>query len=227
MSPPQLWLASSLAAAGPAPSPQRPVGESDLAAPVDAYGRSKHAAECAVLAHADQMPVTVIRPAAVYGPRDRGFLAMFQQLRRPLAFYAVPPHHALSMVHVDDVVAALLRAATSPAAIGATYYVAHPEQLTWRDLYARAARAMDHVPVLTVTVPPSLLTLAAFAGDAWGALTGQVPLINRHKLALARPPWWVCDATRITEELGWSARVAHDEGLRATHAWYRDAGWIR
>jgi dTDP-D-glucose 4,6-dehydratase len=37
----------------------------------------------------------------------------------------------------------------------------------------------------------------------------------------------VCDATRITRELGWSAQVAHDEGLRATYAWYQRAGWIR
>jgi nucleoside-diphosphate-sugar epimerase len=71
------------------------------------------------------------------------------------------------------------------------------------------------------------MRLAALAGDAWGAISGQVPLINRHKLALARPPWWVCDATRITQALGWSARVAHDEGLRATYAWYQRAGWMR
>jgi nucleoside-diphosphate-sugar epimerase len=226
-SPPHLVLVSSLAAVGPAPSLDRPVREADTATPVEAYGRSKYAAECAVLAQQDRMPVTIIRPAAVYGPRDRGFLSMFRQLRQPLAFYAVPPYHALSLVHVDDVVAALLQAATAPEAVGATYHVAHPDALTWRDLYARTARAMHRTPGPTVPVPQPLMRLAALAGDAWGAISGQVPLINRHKLALARPPWWVCDATRITHELGWSARVAHDEGLRATYAWYQRAGWIR
>jgi nucleoside-diphosphate-sugar epimerase len=226
-SPPHLVLVSSLAAIGPAPSLHRSVRETDTATPVEAYGRSKYAAECAVLAQQDRMPVTVIRPAAVYGPRDRGFLAMFRQLRQPLAFSAVPTHYALSLVHVDDVVAALLQAATAPEAVGATYHVAHPDALTWRDLYARTAHAMHRTPGPMVPVPPPLMRLAALAGDAWGAISGQVPLINRHKLALAAPPWWVCDATRITNELGWSARVAHDVGLRATYAWYQHAGWIR
>lgn len=226
-SPPRLLLASSLAAVGPAPSRDQPVRESDTAAPVEAYGRSKYAAECAVLAQQHRMPVTVIRLAAVYGPRDRGFLAMFRQLRQPLAFYAVPPHHALSLVHVDDVVAAMLHAATAPEAVGATYHVAHPDVITWHDLYVRAARAMHRPPGPIVPVPPPLIRLAALAGDAWGAISGQVPLINGHKLALARPPWWVCDATRITDELGWSAGIAHDAGLRATYAWYQHAGWMR
>jgi nucleoside-diphosphate-sugar epimerase len=105
--------------------------------------------------------------------------------------------------------------------------VAHPDVVTWRDLYARTARAMHRTAGPMVTVPPPLMRVAALAGDAWGAVSGQVPLINRHKLALARPPWWVCDATRITNELGWSARVSHDAGLRATYAWYQHAGWMR
>jgi nucleoside-diphosphate-sugar epimerase len=68
---------SSLAAAGPARSPEPP-DESAEPHPADDYGASKLAGEHVVLEHANRLPVTIVRPPAVYGPRDANFLPLFR-----------------------------------------------------------------------------------------------------------------------------------------------------
>ena len=128
---PRVVLASSQAAAGPAPCADKPVTEADRPVPVEAYGRSKLQAEQAVARYRDQFPVTIVRPSAVYGPRDRDFLAAFKQASRRIAFHAVPRANRFSLVYVTDLVDALVRAAERPVAAGRTYFVAAPEPVSW------------------------------------------------------------------------------------------------
>jgi len=72
---------SSLAAIGPS-SDGTPVDEETPPHPVNNYGRSKLAGEVAVLGAAEQIPVTVIRPPLVYGPRDHETLSFFKAIKR-------------------------------------------------------------------------------------------------------------------------------------------------
>ena len=227
--PPHLIVVSSLAAHGPAKSAAEPVRETDPPAPMEPYGVSKRNGELAALAYAPALPVTIVRPSAVYGPGDRGFLAIFRQVAAPLPVHAVPPHHVMSLVHVDDVIAALLAAAT-PAAVGRTFFVAHPEPISWGTLYDTVAQVTGRVGagarLRAVTVPMGVLRAGARIGDLRGALTGRTPMINRFKLAMAEQPAWVCDVGALERELGWRAQVAHADGLSATAAWYRGKGWV-
>ncbi|MEJ2695634.1 MAG: NAD-dependent epimerase/dehydratase family protein [Candidatus Sulfobium sp.] len=77
---------SSLAAAGPS-SDGVPLKEDCEPMPVSFYGKSKLEGEKAVLRHCGEMPVTVIRPSAVYGPRDADFLVMFRMVKRGIFPY--------------------------------------------------------------------------------------------------------------------------------------------
>jgi nucleoside-diphosphate-sugar epimerase len=67
--------------------------EGDAPSPVTPYSRSKLAGEQALLELAGELPVTVIRPPAIYGPRDREILAFFQMVRRSRAAFRMerPP----------------------------------------------------------------------------------------------------------------------------------------
>ena len=223
---PRIVLVSSQAAAGPAPSGDAPVRETDRPVPVEAYGRSKLQAEQAVARYRDDLKVTIVRPAAVYGPRDRDFLAAFKQASGRVAFHAVPRDHAFSIVHVTDLVAALLHAAERPAAVGRTYFVANEAPTTWRELYDTVATAAGASPI-QLQVPRSAVRLAAHAGDLLSTFTGRATLLNRNKAALGRPRWWLCDASRAREELGWQAAIPLQLGVRETYNWYVEAGWIR
>ena len=223
--PPRVVLVSSQAAAGPASAPDAPVRETDRPVPVENYGRSKLQAEQAVARYRDALPITIVRPSAVYGPRDRDFLKVFRQASRRVALHAVPRDHSLSIVHVADLVRALILAAEHPTAPGRLYFVGDGA-VTWRELYDEIARAASASPV-QLQVPLSAVRIAARAGDLFSTITGRVTSLNRNKAALARPRWWLCDSSRIREELGWRADVPLQDGVRDTYLWYVDSGWLR
>ena len=225
--PPRVVLVSSQAAAGPAPALERPVREDDPARPIEGYGRSKLEAEHAVRLHEGRLPVSIVRPASVYGPRDRDFLRVFRLATGPIALHAVPRDNVFSLAHVSDVVVALLLAAEHPAAVGRTYFVADETPVSWRELYATIARAASATPAVELQLPLPALALAGAAGDALSMLTGWHSLANGHKTRLARPRWWVCDSARIRGELGWQPTRTLQEGVEETYLWYLEAGWMR
>jgi len=225
--PPRVVLVSSQAAAGPAVSANRPVREDDPPRPIEAYGVSKLEAEQAARLHDGSLPIAIVRPAAVYGPRDVDFLRAFRLATRAVTLHAIPRDHTFSIVHVADTVDALLLAAEHPAAVGRTYFVANERPVSWRELYAEMARAAGVRPRLQLQIPLRAITLAGLAGDAVSALTGWHSLANRQKTRLARPRWWLCDSTRARGELGWHETRPLQQGIRETYLWYLQAGLMR
>ncbi|HEY2067631.1 MAG TPA: NAD-dependent epimerase/dehydratase family protein [Gemmatimonadaceae bacterium] len=223
---PHVVMMSSQAAAGPASSPDAPVRETDRPLPVENYGRSKLQAEQAVTRYRDDLPITILRPAAVYGPRDRDFLAVFRQASRRVALHAVPQDHAFSVVHVEDVVSAALVAAEHGSSAGKVYFVADDELVTWRRLYDLVAQEAGAKPI-QLQVPLPAVRLAARAGELVSSITGRSSNFNRNKAAMARPRWWLCDASRAREELGWAPQVTLQQGVHDTYLWYVNAGWLR
>lgn len=223
---PRVVLVSSQAAAGPASSADAPVNETDRPLPIEAYGRSKLQAEQAVTRYRDLLPITVLRPSSVYGPGDLDFLNVFRQERHRVALRVVPRDHAMSLVHVQDLVQALMLAAEQSVAVGRTYFIADEAPVTWGELYDSIDLVMGRRPI-AVPLPPSLLRVAARGGDLVSAVTGRASILNRNKAALARPRWWLCDPSRARQDLGWRAGVPLLDGLRATYNWYVDSRWLR
>jgi nucleoside-diphosphate-sugar epimerase len=226
-SPPRFLLVSTQAAGGPAIAPDRPMREDDPPRPIEAYGQSKLEAERAAQAHAGRLPVTIVRPAAVYGPRDHDFLRAFRLAARAIAIHAVPRDNRFSIVHVLDLVDALLRSAERPGAVGRTYNVANDDPLSWGELYAAIAAAADRRRAFDVQLPFPAIAAAGFAGDVVSALTGWHTLANHHKTRLARPRWWLCDPALAHAELGWKSTIPLQRGVRETYLWYLEAGWMR
>lgn len=222
---PRFVLVSSLAAAGPARSAELPRREDDASEPIESYGASKLAAERAALGYSDRVAVTIVRAAAVYGPRDRDFLEAFRQALAPIGVYAAPADQAFSLVHVNCLVRAVVAAAHAPMAAGRTYFVGSARPVTWRELY-RAVAAAAGTSVRAVQLPAWTLRAAATLSPLF-ARGGRVPLVSPAKVALTHPRWWTCDSTRARTELGWRDEVALADGVRSTYEWYCDAGWLQ
>jgi len=222
--PPRVVFVSSQAAAGPARSVDAPRKDADAAQPVDAYGRSKHDAESVV--RASGLPFVIMRPSAVYGPRDRDFLQVFRQVGNPVALQASPAWHRLSLIHVHDLVAALRTVATREEALGRTFFVEDGSPTTWGRVYDDIGVVLRRSPP-RLTVPAAVLRLAAIGSEFAAGLRGADPLLTRAKLDLARHPYWICAADALRAELGWQPRITQTHGWAETGAWYREARWIR
>lgn len=216
-------LVSSLAAAGPAVD-RRPLREGDTCRPVSWYGQSKMEAEELGRTYGALVPLTVVRPPVVYGPRDRDGLLYFRAVAcglRPLLTAEV----LLSLVHVRDLVDGLLRAAGAPAAAGQTYYLANAEPISLADLAWRVGQAIGGRSV-PVPLPPGAVWAAAALAELGAWLVGRRTIFNRDKAQELLARYWLCSPARAGAELNWQPRVPLDAGLRETAAWYRAQGWL-
>jgi dihydroflavonol-4-reductase len=213
---------SSLAVTGPT-IPGRPLAEDAGPGPVSAYGRSKQAGEEAV--RAGGVPFTIVRPPAVYGPRDRAFLTMFKAARRGVVPLVGDGEQELSLVHAGDLARALVAAAGSTATLGRVYHAAHPEPTTARAFAAAVGRAVGR-PVRLVTLPAPLVRgVLTLVGHVSRAL-GRAPLLDGDKANELLAPAWTCSSEALSRDAGWEASVPLGRGLEETARAYRGAGWL-
>ncbi len=213
-------LVSSQAAGGQG-TPERPRREDDPPAPVNAYGRSKLASEAIV--RASTGPWTILRPCAVYGPRDRGFLPLFSLVRRGIAVVPSRADTAFTLIFIDDLVRAILLAAEEAGAVGQTMFVGHAQPRTGSDV-VRAIAAHEARRVRPVRVPDALFGALAWLGDRLWSLD-ITPMIDTGRLVELRADGFVCAVDHARAVLGFEAQVPFEEGIARTAAWYRAHGW--
>lgn len=215
-------LISSQAAGGPG-TPAAPRRESDPPEPVNAYGRSKLAAEEAVR-KMKGLRWTILRPSAVYGPRDRGFLPLFKMARRGLLLSPARPRTAFTLLHIEDLVEAVRLTVMAPESDQETMFLGHAEPKTGFDVLRTIAHTSGRGTVPR-RVPGPMLSIAAGLGDlAWKF--GATPVIDSGRLAEWRAPGFVCSVERARAVLGFSAYMAMEDGIARTARWYRDNHWL-
>jgi nucleoside-diphosphate-sugar epimerase len=221
----RVLLVSSQAAAGPTPGPS-PRVESDPDAPVGAYGRSKLAAERAartVLADGSTSLV-IVRPPAVYGPRDQAFLALFKLVRAGIVPLHRPERQWVSIVHARDLATGLLLAGERGAP-GSTYYVSDGVPRTSASIVDTVAQAMGRRP-LRLDPPAFLLRLAVNVAEGLAGVTGAQARLTSERLVDWMAPRWTVSHEAARRELGFEPVIGFKQGIEETAAWYRNIGWI-
>ena len=78
-----------------------------------------------------------------------------------------------------------------------------------------------------LTVPFAVANAVGACAEVWARCSGKPGIISREKIAEARCMAWTCDTVRAAQELGFVARTSLDDGLAATLAWYKEAGWLK
>ena len=207
---------SSLTTVGPAPL-ERPCREGDPCTPITDYGVSKLEAET-VLRAAIGVRWTILRPAAVYGPRDRQFLPLFQTARRGI-FPRLPNGGVffLTLVHVADVARAVAAVCSSTVADGETFFVGHGVPASIDDILRTLASTFNRA-YHPIPVPFALVRLGAWLGVA--GLSGE-RLREMHSVG------FVCSVEGAERRLKFRATIDLTDGFESTAAWYRAQGWLR
>lgn len=219
----RLVYVSSLAAVGPAPD--LPIDEDFPCRPVSHYGRSKLLGEKEVLKARDRMAVTIVRPSAVYGPRDSDFLKYFRLVKHRLRLIAGLTPRRLSLIHVDDLIDGLILAGEHHRAANEVFFIADEDSVTTEQFALEVASAMG-IRTLGIHVPAALVFVTAAIVEATGKLAGQDVLFNRQKARELVQPRWICSVAKAVERLGFCPRVSLSAGVRATLDWYLKAHWL-
>ena len=206
-------LISSLAARGPDGRDH----------PESAYGRSKLEAEARLRTVDGQMEAVILRPAAVYGPRDTDLLPLFKMASA--GFLALPSTaNVLQPVYAEDVARAALAAARKAAGSG-PFPVAEAARYTWEDVVAGLEKALGR-NVRAVRLPPASFPLAGRAAEWAARAFSAVPIIDERRGRALAAHTWTCDVSETEAAFGWRAEVPLFEGLERTARWYRQAGWL-
>lgn len=222
--PRRLVLVSSLAAGGPSPR-GHPRDENMADKPLGAYGSSKLRGETALRREAGDLPWTILRPPAVYGPRDHGLLI----LARLAAGGWVPPisvrEQPVNVIHVRDLVRGMAAAAESPKAVGRTYYLAHPRRTSWEEIGRILAHAVGKRG-RRLPVPRLVFPWVGRMSALLSRMTGKENPFPPDRVDELLAPAWTCNPNRARTELGFEAIVDLEQGLPETMAWYGEKGWV-
>lgn len=217
---------SSQAAVGPAPSAENPADESWPLRPITTYGESKAAAEEVVREFSDRLPVTIVRPPAVYGPRDVGIYTFFQVAARGIAPLIGSDRKLVSLVHVDDLVSGFILAGTKEAGVGQTYFISSEELYDWRQVGNVTARILGRKRPLYLSIPHPVVHAVAALSGSLGRFRKTPPILDREKGRDITQPFWICSVEKARNELGYRQQTSIEEGVRQTVEWYREHGWL-
>jgi len=218
-------LMSSIAASGPSIGPL-PQDESAAPAPVDAYGRSKLAAERSVQTASDCLPTVIVRAAAVYGPRDRDVLLFFKMVQSGWGLvFAEHRDQATSLIHVHDLCRLLLAVLTTHEAVQQTYFASDGHLYRLEDVLAELSDVLGR-RVRIIPIPTPFLRIAAKTGGIWSRLSGKPALLNPDRMHQLERPGWTCSIEKARRELNFAPQVPLRQGLAETARWYKEQGWI-
>lgn len=227
----KVLVTSSLAAVG-----RCAVGVADETTPLDPisrYGASKTRMERALHekhemaeSYAAALPLVVVRPPAVYGPREADIYTFFQTVSKGLCPVVGDPHvPALSLVHSRDLVRGMIEAAEAPNTAGETYFIGSDRAYSWAEVRDATAKALGR-RVFTLRLPEALVVPIGTAAEWGGKVLGQYPALNREKALEIRDACKICSVEKAGADFGYAQQVGLEEGIAETIAWYREKGWL-
>jgi nucleoside-diphosphate-sugar epimerase len=186
------------------------------------YSRAKVEAEKLVWqAHnKGDVPVTVVKPSWLYGPRDRASMPrLIRAIRAGKARLIGDGTNRLNLTYAGNEAEGCILAATNEKALGQAYNLSSDGAIQQREYINRIAERLGCPPV-TRKVPYRVARGAAFLMELFGHALGRKtpPLVTRYSVWLiGRKCFFSSEKAR--RELGWQATVGYDEGIRLAVDW--------
>ncbi len=214
---------SSLEVSGPAAG-GLPVGLAQEL-PMSTYGRSKLEAERLVKSAKDILPVTILRPTAVYGPRDNEMVEVFRSVSRGMLPISGDGMAKLTFVYGPDCAMACVRAIEADVPSGSVYFVSDGHVYVWREALEDVEAALGKRAFVRVGIPFAVLDAVSLGVEAYGRIRNKAVMLTREKAKVVRESW-VCGIEETTRDLGWKPEVMWREGTKLTADWYRREKWL-
>ncbi|TNE74625.1 NAD(P)-dependent oxidoreductase [bacterium] len=217
-------ILSSQAAAGP--SSGIPVSEDSPMKPVSMYGESKKLMEERIEKICkDGYPVTIVRPPAVYGPREENIFSFFKSASKglcPIVGNGKSPK--ISLTHVHDLVSGIILAANYPHEGIEKFYISSEETYNWNQIKDATSFALGR-KLLPLKINANLVKKAGVLSETVSSLFGSYPIFNKEK-AIEMTLEWTCSVDKAKKLLGYRQTVSLEHGILDTIRWYQKHHWI-
>lgn len=215
---------SSQTAVGPG-SGMTPVNESTPPHPLTTYGKSKLASEEEVLKFKEQIPVTILRVSAVYGPRDTATFDYFKSAYMGLELLIGFRDTYVSLVHSTDLVTGIILAGEKEVAQGQIYFLGSEQYYTWNEIGYVTKNVLNR-SLFRVRVPKPLVFVIAGISGLASRFKAKPSVLNFEKAYDLTQDNWCCDISKAKKELGYRQEVTLADGVKETIGWYLKHRWM-
>lgn len=204
-----------------------PADESYRFSPGDEYQKTKCEAELWIrdFAATRGLPLTVVRPAGIYGPGDRRLLKVFKMAKLPVTpILGMRSKCLYHLIHVEDLVRFMMLAATLETTLGNVYICGNPEHISFVDMVSRIADRLGRkARFIRLPVTPFFLI-----GDLCEFICkplGIEPPIYRRRVAFYTKDR-AFDTRSMQRDTNYTYLYSNQSGIDALVDWYRSKGWL-
>lgn len=215
---------SSLAACGPALT-EKPVDENTEPNPITTYGITKLKAEKEIEKYKDKFPVTIIRPPAVYGPRDTEILIYFKTFVKGLNSIIGFDTKYLSLIYVEDLADGIILGAENDMANGQKYFLCLDDAYNWDEIGAITSKLLDK-KAFKIRLPHSVVYSVGYLAELFSTFSRKPATLNIEKCKDITQLRWICSNEKAKKELGFKPKYTLEESFKKTIDWYKEMKWI-
>ncbi|MBM4170695.1 MAG: NAD(P)-dependent oxidoreductase [Ignavibacteria bacterium] len=217
-------IASSFTACGPSYESMT-CNEETKEHPLTRYGKSKLEQELLAKQYMGQLPITIIRPPAVFGPRDTEIYLFFKTYKAGLMSLIGYNNKLLNLIYIDDLIVGLYLASINEKAAGQIYYIASEEMYTWPQIGDVIANAFGR-KAFTIRIPHFIVYIVAAFAQFFSMFSSKAATFNIEKARDFVQQYWTCDVSKAKRELGFKESYSLEESMKLTIDWYREMKWL-
>lgn len=207
---------SSQAAMGPSQT-ETPKTLTEKENPVSNYGKSKLLAEQEVKKLDGIIPYTIMRPASVYGPRDKDIFIFFNLVKHHLK----PNTHTkrfIQLVFVKDIAKAISVALNNENTNNKTYYLCDGKIYTWKDVATTIATS-NNIKTMSIVLFDFIFKTVASFYECVAKITKKPQVLSKEKIIEMLQTYWTADNSNIIKDTNFEFTKL-ENGAKITYNWY-------
>lgn len=217
-------IVSSQTACGPSLD-GKPCSEETKEHPITTYGRSKFEQEQLAESYFEKLPITIIRPPAVFGERDTEVYLIFKTYKAGLMTLIGFDDKRLNLIHVEDLARGIYESSISLNTIGEKYFIASEEIYTWPQVGNAIGKALGK-KAFTLRLPHSLVYTVAAIAQFFAMFSSKAATFNLEKARDFVQPGWTCDVSKAKKDFGYTQKIHLEEGIKRSIDWYKEMKWL-
>jgi len=191
--------------------------------PVTAYGWSKKKAE-RYLETESKLPYMILRPPAVFGPRNSDMFTVFDLVNKNLELYIGGKLQLLSFIYVKDLARGIVKSTLSPI-VNKKYFLSDNGQYTNAQFNSIIKEYLNK-KTLRIKLPIFAVYLVAFVSEQFSRITGKLSQLNLEKVNELKCGNWVCDAADFYQDMGITPQYTLPQAIGETIDWYKQENWM-
>lgn len=203
-----------------------PTKETDDCRPITTYGKSKLEAEKELLKLSQELPITIIRPPAIYGPRDEAIYQYFLAVSKGIISLIGFSDKYVSLIHSHDLINGIMLAAESEKTVGEIYNISSEKYYSWKEIGSICKKVIGR-KTITLKIPHIFVYLVAAISQLFGYLTPKGAVFNIEKARDFTQKYWILSPEKAVKDLGFKQEMNLEDGIKNTIEWYKNNGWIK